>query len=317
MFAWQMRYLAKHFCCLRLEEAVALLRGDRPLPRHSVVVTFDDGFRNNLRYAFPILRRYGVPATIFLTTGHIGRGIQLLWTERVGRLLRAAALGQTLEIPDGEAPRAVSFRTAAERDEAARVVMKRLKAMPSRKRDAAIGELETQLRAANREPDAGGEPDAERYTFLTWTEAQDLARGGMTIGSHTVEHPIMSSLDEDRREFEVVASKLEIERQLGAPCTLFSYPNGTADDFGERDKACLQRAGYAAAVTQIAGLNDERTDLFALRRLNIGRGHGRQLFAAQVSGFWPWVRAVATRRRQSTRRAGLAVQDAPYMFRRS
>ena len=272
-FAWQMRYLAKHFCCLRLEEAVALLRSDRPLPQYSAVVTFDDGFQNNLRYAFPILRRCGVPATIFVTTGHIGRGTQLLWTERVGRLLSRA------KVPHDEA----------------RLAVKRLKSMPSGQRDEVIQGLEEQFGCATGEHGHAAEPNADRYMFLTWAEARELARGGMTIGSHTVEHPIMSSLDDVRRQEEVVESKQEIERHLGLPCTLFSYPNGTADDFDDRDKANLRDAGYVAAVTQIAGANDKQTDRFALRRLNIGHGHGRQLFVAQVSGFWPWLQSIAAR----------------------
>src|SRR5262245_24027006 len=146
-FAWQMGYLAKRYRCLRLEQAVALLESNRRLPPYAVVVTFDDGFRNNLQYAYPILRRTGVPAAIFLTTGHIGRGTQLLWTERVGRLLRRGKVAE----------------------DAARRVMKRLKSLPSRERDAAIHELQEQLRGNGGEhARAAAEPDADRYTFLTW-----------------------------------------------------------------------------------------------------------------------------------------------------
>ncbi len=296
MFAWQMRYLARHYCCLRLEEAVELLRTRQPLPRYSVVVTFDDGFRNNLRHAYPILRRFGVPATIFVTTGHIGRGAQLLWTERVGRLIRGAAIPQNVTVAAGAVPLAVTFRTAAERDEASRAVVKRLKSLSSDERDRVVGELEHELGASNGETAQAAGPNADRYTFLTWQEVQKLAQGGMTIGSHTVAHPIMSSLDDDRRVYEVVDSKREIEQRLGVPCTLFSYPNGTADDFDDRDTVNLQNAGYVAAVTQIAGVNDEHTDLFRLRRVNIGQGHGKQLFLAQVSGFWPWMRSLVARR---------------------
>lgn len=296
MFAWQMRYLARHCCCLRLEEAVELLRTRRPLPRYSVVVTFDDGFRNNLRYAYPILRRFGVPATIFVTTGHIGRGAELLWTERVGRLIRGAAVPQHVTVSAGAAPLTVSFGTAGERDDASRLIVTRLKSMRSHERDRVVAELERTLGGSNRESGDAGWPNADRYTFLTWSEVQKLAQGGMTIGSHTVAHPIMSSLDDERRVCEVTDSKREIERQLGMPCTLFSYPNGTADDFGDRDKAAVQDAGYVAAVTQIAGVNDERTDLFRLKRLNIGRGHGKQVFLAQLSGFWPWMRSLVARR---------------------
>lgn len=284
-FAWQMRYLAKHFRCLPLEEAVELLGSNRPLPPYSVVVTFDDGFRNNLQYAFPILRRCGVPATIFLTTGHIGRGTQLLWTEHVGRLLGATTVPQTVTLPVDPKPLTLSLRTAAERGHARSVVLKRLKGMPCRQRDDLIQEIHNQL----------AEPNEDRYAFLDWNEARQLAQGGMTIGSHTVEHPILASLDDGQRNDEVVESKREIERQLGIRCMLFSYPNGTAHDFDDRDKANLRKAGYVAAVTQIVGVNDRHTDRFALRRLNIGHGHGPQLFIAQVSGFGPWLRSTAVR----------------------
>jgi peptidoglycan/xylan/chitin deacetylase (PgdA/CDA1 family) len=299
MFAWQMRYLAKHFRCVRLEDAVKLLEGDRLLPPNSVVVTFDDGFRNNLRYALPILQRYAIPATVFVTTGHIGRGMQLLWTERVGRLLRSAATPQSVAVSVDSQALTLSFATSAERDAASRDLLRWLKSMPAGMRDDAIGELERQLEVVRKNDSDTGEPDAERYMFMTWNEVRELARGGVTIGSHTVDHPIMSSLDAERRRFEVVESKREIENALWGPCTLFSYPNGTADDFGDCDKANLRQAGYVAAVSQIAGMNDGETDRFALRRLNIGHGHGPNVFVAQVCGFWPWMRSLAGARRTS------------------
>jgi peptidoglycan/xylan/chitin deacetylase (PgdA/CDA1 family) len=135
--------------------------------------------------------------------------------------------------------------------------------------------------------------------FLDWSEARELLGNGIGIGSHTVSHPILTSLDDERREYELLESKRSIERHLGVPCRLFSYPNGTEDDFDDRDRACLRKAGYVAAVSQIAGLNDPQTDRFALRRLNIGRGHGPHLFAAQVSGFLPWLRSLGSLRSAS------------------
>lgn len=294
MFAWQMRYLAKHYRCVALEEAVSLLGSDRCLPPYSVVVTFDDGFRNNLRYAVPILRQCGIPATIFVTTGHVENGTRLLWTERVGRLLGRAAVPQTVTLAGDRKPLTLSFRTAAEREQARRLALTWLKGLPSGQRDEAIRALEHQVRPDDSNPDGAAAPDVDRYTFLNWTDTRELARGDVTIGSHTVEHPILSSLDDESRKREVVESKRQIEQQLGRPCTLFSYPNGTADDFDDRDKANLRKAGYVAALTQIGGLNDKRTDPFALRRLNIGRGHGRAVFIAQVSGFLPWLRSMTT-----------------------
>ncbi len=303
-FSWQMRYLAKHYRCVPLEEAVARLASGRPLPRYTVAVTFDDGFQNNLRYAFPILRWRGIPASIFLTTGHIGQGTKLLWTERVGRLLARAAVPQTVMLPGDPQPLTLSLRTAAEREHARRLALRWLKGMPSFRRDQAIQELDTRLRKVGPDDGEAAEPDSDRYAFLTWTEVRELAQRGVTVGSHTVDHPILTSLDHERRVDEVVQSKQEIERQLNAPCTLFSYPNGTVNDFDDHDKANLQRAGYVAAVAQIAGVNDEHTDRFALRRLNIGYGHTPQLFIAQVSGFWPWVGSIAARWSKVTAASG-------------
>jgi peptidoglycan/xylan/chitin deacetylase (PgdA/CDA1 family) len=292
MFAWQMRYLAKHYRCLPLAQAVQQLGGDGALPQYAVAVTFDDGFQNNLRYALPVLSEYRVPVTIFVTTGHVGHGTRLLWTERVGRLLGRAKPPLTVTLPGEPMPLTLSLQTAGQRAGAIAIALKWLKSMPSDRRECAIDELDRRLRALDVGPGGSSEPNPERYRFLTWSEVRALARQGVTIGSHTISHAILTSLDDDRRVEEVVESKQTIEQHLGTPCTLFGYPNGTQDDFDDRDKANLRRAGYVAAVAQMTGVNDRDTDRFALRRLNIGRGHTPALFIAQVSGLWPWLRSV-------------------------
>jgi peptidoglycan/xylan/chitin deacetylase (PgdA/CDA1 family) len=295
VFGWQMEYLATHHRCVPLADAIRDLQAGRPLPPYAVAVTFDDGFRNNLRYAVPVMRRWGIPATIFLTTGYIGRGARLLWTEHVGRLLGGAAIPLSITLPGGPAPLTLSVGAAAERAGAVKAALRWFKGLSVEDRDRAIQELERLVGASPAGAGEGAVLNPDRYTFLTWEEAQDLARMGVTIGSHTVHHPILSSLGDAERVREVVESKREIEERLGTACTLFSYPNGTADDFDDRDQANLRAAGYLGAVSQIGGLNDRRTNRFALRRLNIGQGHARQIFVAQVSGFWPWVRTLAGR----------------------
>jgi peptidoglycan/xylan/chitin deacetylase (PgdA/CDA1 family) len=306
VFDWQMRYLATHYRCVRLDDAIRDLADGRRLPPYTAAVTFDDGFRNNLQYAVPVLRRWNVPATIFVTTGHIGRGVTLLWTEHVGRLLARAAIPTIVTLHGGRAPLTLSIATGAERPDAVKAALRWFKALPIEDRQRAIRELEGAVGAADRRPGEGGDLNADRYAFLTWSEARALARAGVGIGSHTIHHPILSSLGDDERAREVVESKRDIDARVGVPCTLFSYPNGTADDFDGRDEANLRAAGYLGAVSQIAGLNDHRTNRFALRRLNIGQGHVRQIFIAQVSGFWPWLRALLGR---SGAGAGSAAAD--------
>ncbi len=286
-FRRQVRYLSRAYRCLPLSEAVERLRAGGALPPYSACVTFDDGFRNNFVHAFPILREYGVPATIFLTTGHIGQGTRLLWTEKADFLIMRTPKSRLVLDVDGDRLDLV-LGTGSERTDAARRTVRAMKAMPQPRRDRVLRLLE----AAAAVPDGEVAREGERYAFLEWHEVREMARCGIEFGSHTVSHAILTGLSAERRLAEIVESRREIERQLMRPCRLFSYPNGTAADFDEVDKANLREAGYLCAVTQIPGLNDRATDPFELRRVNIGRGHTGLLFVAQVSGLWPLLKRV-------------------------
>jgi hypothetical protein len=126
----------------------------------------------------------------------------------------------------------------------------------------------------------------ERYAFLTWKQIQAMAQHQITFGSHTHTHPIMATLDEEKANFELAESGRLIEERLGTPCRLFSYPNGTATDFGPREQRLLQCYGYSVAVSQIDGFNDAATDLTRLRRINVGRNENLSFFIAKISGVW-------------------------------
>jgi peptidoglycan/xylan/chitin deacetylase (PgdA/CDA1 family) len=284
-FRWQMRYLARTSTCMTLGQAVARLRHGLPLRPNSVVVTFDDGFKNNYTQAFPVLMECGVPATIFLTTGHIGRGMHLLWTERVARLINGMKR-PVVRLDLGDEPRLWWLRSEAEREQTASAILKLLKRLPIGLREDKIAELVKQ--ADREEPPTA----AERYEFLTWDDARAMTAAGIEFGSHTVHHPVLSTLDARQRLEEVVSSKETIERELRQSCRVFSYPNGGVGDFGDTDRRVLRQVGYAGAATQIPGFNDLATDPFALRRINIGRGHTRLVFTAQLSGLWQQIKAV-------------------------
>jgi peptidoglycan/xylan/chitin deacetylase (PgdA/CDA1 family) len=285
-FARQMRFLSRHYRCISLSDAVAGLAGEKPLPHRAAVVTFDDGFRNNLDHALPVLRQYGVPATVFVTTDHIGRGTRLLWTERVARLVTESRPGDRIDVV--VAGERITASSPGERREAARALLKRLKSVPVGERDRAIAELEQALGA-----DAGA-PEEDRYAFLDWDGVRALIAGGVEIGSHTATHAVLTSLTPDAIRRELARSKGAIERHIGRPCVLFSYPNGTAADFNDAAKAALREAGFVCALSQIPGMNTAGTDRYELRRVNIGRGHDDLLFEAQVAGVWTWFAAAAS-----------------------
>lgn len=297
MFRWQMAHLSRRHHCVGLADAISRLARGASLPPRAAVVTFDDGFRNVYTRAFPVLRRYGIPATVFLTTGHVGCGVELLWTERVAWLLLNTTVPlATVDL--GDLSVTFPLRSAGERRRAARETLALLKTTTVETRHRAVDALEQQLGRALD----GGPPDPERYAFLDWTEIRQMSGASIEFGSHTVTHPIVSQLDDAGSWREIVESKREIDRQLGRPCVLFSYPNGTRADFGERDRLHLARAGYLGAVSQVPGLNGPDTDCFALRRINIGRGHTPAVFVAQLSGVWTWIGELRARPRSARRR---------------
>ena len=276
-FGRQMGFLASHFTALPLAELAERLAAGKPLPKHAVAVTFDDGFRNNVTEAYPILKRHGVPGTIFLTTSFIGQGTRMLWTERVAWVLRATPASEaTLPLPDG--PRHLDLASPSARERTARALLGLLKGLTAAARAEALDAFERHV------PAPPGGPPPPRYAFLDWDEARRASGPDLEFGSHTVTHPILSTLSDEDSASEIADSKAAIEDHLGRPCRLFAYPNGTRADFSRREQDSLRRSGYSCAVSQIPGYNTAAVGRLELRRLNIGLGHVGPVFEAHASG---------------------------------
>lgn len=281
VFAAHMAHLRQHYTPISLARAVAALRGDAGLPDHPAVVTFDDGFRNNYTQAYPVLREMNVPATIFLATGHIGAACRMLWTEQVSWVLQHLSAGIT-SVPVGGATLPVILDSPAAREESARALLRHLKSVEAEVRAQSLRWLEAQVASTHIAP------DPERYAFLDWAEVEVMASEGLVeFGSHTVSHLLLATGTRGRVRQELADSRDAISARTGRPCTLFAYPNGTARDFTAADQADVQAAGYTCAASQICGFNDLSSDLYALRRFNIGRGHSPALFEAITAGVWP------------------------------
>jgi peptidoglycan/xylan/chitin deacetylase (PgdA/CDA1 family) len=286
-FERQMAYVARHYHVLPLPELVRRLIAKEPLPDYALALTFDDGFRNNVTVAAPILEKYKLPATVFLTTAFIDSEKLGLWTERVDWLLQCADKpAVTVEI-DGNA-RELTLSTARDRIIASDVIRAHLKALSPKERESSIMQLAEKIGATRR---IDGQLE-ERYAFMTWKEARGLLTKRITLGSHTHTHAIMSTLSLAEAHFELSMSQKLIEAELDGKCELFCYPNGGPRDFTTRDKELLHKLGYAAAVTLIPGFNDHRTDRYELRRFNIVRSNDFNFFLAKLSGVWGGVKRV-------------------------
>jgi len=253
-FRQQMQFLAERYRVVSLTEAVERLRA-KDVPANAVVVTFDDGYRDNYLNAFPIMKELSIPATVFLATGAIGSG-EKLWHDRVFAAFRRT--NEPVLVGNGSPPTRYPLLTIQARLKAQQDVLECLWRLSDGERDEYLTQLEKQLKVSP-------EPDG-RSTMLTWNEVRLMHDGGVSFGAHTVTHPILSRLSVDKVREEVLQSKRAIEANLPTAVSAFAYPVGRSQDFNETTKAIIREAGYACAVTTIQGGNGPDTDLFALRR---------------------------------------------------
>ncbi len=278
MFDAQLAWLTRTYHVLPLGTIVDALASGTPLPPSSVAITFDDGLRNVLTDALPILRAHKAPATLFLCTGFVDQGTPL-WTDEVNTLVMNAN-SASLSWPSGESVRELRLSSVALRERAAHVVRSDLKRLPPTERAAALALLRGRLGRGASVVDTAALPYS---AFLSWDDVRALVAGGVEIGSHGVSHTVLTALEDDAARDEVASSQRAIEAHVGHPCTLFAYPNGSRRDFSATHTSMLAALGFRAALTQIGGFNTMTTDRFALRRINVSRVPSLAYFKAEVS----------------------------------
>jgi len=263
-FEEQLRYLRCHAQVLPLREAVERLR-DGSLPPRSVSLTFDDGYANNLEAAYPLLRKYGMPATIFLATSYVESGELFPFLKlKLIQLHRQAASGATKLVDYKSAPL----------DEVEQ------SAVPW------WGQVKESL------------TDDHFRTLrpLTIEEIRHADPALIEFGAHSHTHCILKNESDQRRREEIETSVSKVTQWTGRPSRLFSYPNGQRGDFGEVDRQARRAVGVQAAVTGIGGANDSRTEVLGLRRYPVSLYHDDAGFRAEVTGFRSAVLAATGRR---------------------
>lgn len=274
-FAWQMAFLRRHFAVWSVGQIAERLHAPASLPERVVAVTFDDGFDDNYHYAFPILRRLGLPATMFVTTDFLSQDAAI-WFEFLALAVMRAPIGTLPAFADLPA-----LPTAA--DEAGRRAdLKRLldamKVIPEGTRTAYLAAV---ARAIG--PELGASARSPLSRAMTWDQAREMHAAGIEIASHSVTHPILSQVDDRQLEAELAGSRQRLEDELAAPVSTLSYPVGGAMAFDDRVIAAARRAGYACAVSYIAGTNPySRLEPFALRRVHVERYTSRARFEAMM-----------------------------------
>ena len=227
MFEKQLAFTAKHYRMVSLEQIVESAEGRKPLPERAAFVCFDDGCLDNYTIAWPILKRMGIPAAVFVTTDYVGSDDVFWYTPLMRFLLGsngrrpragdAAAAGWPEDV-GGELDRLVSQDRDLRPGELTPLIQ-----MLKRYSEAEIEELVARL---GRHLGANGDRAKERY-FLDWEQIREMdAEGTVRFGSHTRSHKILTQIDDAAARQELQGSKERLEQELDHTCESIAFPNG-------------------------------------------------------------------------------------------
>jgi peptidoglycan/xylan/chitin deacetylase (PgdA/CDA1 family) len=298
-FAEQMGYLREHSNVISLDQLVNCLRDKKRLPPRSVVITFDDGWRDNYLFAFPILRKYDLPAAVFLSTDYIGTS-RIFWFHLVNLILQTQALTSQKMVDILNRFEQISpekKRGIAESLAYPDVFINELKKIRPQIQEKIITEM---LSASDVRM---GKSDKRRMT-LGWDEIREMGENRICFGSHAGSHRILTHLGPDQIRKELTESKKIIEEKTKRPVSFFAYPNG---DYTPQIKELVKETGYlCACAVEGTGKKEYEMDLFALPRIGIHEGmsigirggFSKALFACHIAGLF------GRRRREYGRSAG-------------
>lgn len=288
LFEAQIRYLSANTNVVTLNDFVKGYSGQKSLPKNSILITFDDGYLDNFQNAFPILKKYRVPATIFLTTNRIGAQDLFWWDVLYAMIMRAESLD-----PFREAATALNWNDLLGKENSQRyrngqkplkerlftALTLRLQRMRQEDIDLLLGTLKetTGIKESNVVRD-----------FLSWEEIREMSNHGISFGSHSSTHANLSLLSEKELLRELRVSKEKIEEKTGIPVEALSYPYGIYD---EKCEKAAEKSGYKVAFT--TKRRNVSWDRFSIPRTPIKEGRSlgllgnfsKHLFEVEYHGF--------------------------------
>jgi peptidoglycan/xylan/chitin deacetylase (PgdA/CDA1 family) len=263
IFRSQLKFLKDNYELITLEQLLKATRTRTPLPCRAAMLTFDDGLMNNFTVAFPLLKEFEIPATIFVASDYIGTN-EILWFDEIYLLLKqlykqggnlsdkTLSLGDDMPaIPFGEFPLSK--------------VLSWMKHLSALRRNDIIHSLRKIVSADLAK-------EKEDFCYLGWPEIKIMQLSGLVdFGVHTASHEILTNLTSEGLQREIIGSREVIEQHLERPVFSFCYPNGKPDDdFTVEHEAFLARNGYLCAFTTQNGLCGKDEDPFALKRIAVG-----------------------------------------------
>lgn len=271
-FADQMEFLAASCRPVSLAEVLVAFETREPLPPRSVLVTFDDAYVDFAEHAWPVLRRCGIPAVLFVPTWFPDQPQRGFWWDRLYHAVTKSR-GGVLMTPVGR----LSLEDIPGRRNAYARLNEHLKMLPHEEALAAVQRICDQL----------GSPSLPNCV-LGWDDLRRLAAEGVALGAHTRTHPLMDRVSREEARAEAAGSLRDLRREIGDVLPAFAYPSGSLTAEVVRD---LAEEGFGLAFTTSHGINDvRRADRMRLKRINVSRRSSLPVLRARMLPWWAGLR---------------------------
>ena len=273
-FQRQMDYLQRNYNIISCESLSAWIRGEKELPPFAAMITFDDGYYDNYANAFPILKARNLSAVIFLTTSLIGSGRPAYWDQVAYCFSHTNKRSAKLPLLQN-----VSWANEAERREVVKRWVEVVKRLPEVEKQNAVDSLSGIL-------DVSVPNDAFSNLYLSWEQVCEMCQNCIEMGSHTVQHPILTRIPLSQVEEELVNSRDLIESKINKPVLTFAYPNGRQSDYSPEVINLVRQAGYELAFTLTGGSTPYAQVMrnpFAISRIFLGSSDIFPRFVAKLA----------------------------------
>lgn len=245
-FEKQMKFISKHYNPISIQDLYNYTNTNNPLPKNPILITFDDGFNDNYYNAFPILKKYNIPATLFIATNHIGTD-QPFWFERLSHLILTTPKTE-LSIDELNFHKNIT-NNINERRQIYNDCVELLKYKNKTTCIRIIDKLEQEhsITISN--------DDKKMSCPLTWKQCQEMAESVITFGSHGASHTIFTQLEDNELHTELAKSKKIIEDKIKCPVIALSFPNGQTNDFNTSIVNTIYQHGYKLIFSYLHGIN--------------------------------------------------------------
>lgn len=272
-FDWQIGIIKRHFTAMRLSEFITSVH-EHQLPDHPVLITVDDGYANFYDTAYPVLKKYGIPATLFVPTNYIDNADWFWWDKLKHIMSNAVVEGSHLTFNGSKINIDLSNqkKTIESWNRASSFCHRLSEEHKTEFIEALASRLQVQL------PETPVSP----YDHMNWEQVLEVAANNVEIGSHTNSHRVLTRLTTEELDKELSNSKKLLEKRLSVTIDSFSYPYGGFDDYDDSIVSKVARTGYIGALLAHDGnFNDQ--ELLKVPRMSVS--DDRLDFLWKVYGF--------------------------------